>query len=46
MKKASIIKRFVAVLIDGILFAGLFWVFQNPSVQLLSSVYETILISQ
>jgi uncharacterized RDD family membrane protein YckC len=46
MKKASIIKRFLAVLIDGILFAGLFWIFQNPGVQLLSIVYETILISQ
>ena len=46
MKKASIFKRFLAILIDGILFGGLFWVFRNPSVQLLSIVYETILISQ
>jgi uncharacterized RDD family membrane protein YckC len=46
MKKASIFKRFLAILIDGLLFAGLFWVVRNPGVQLLSIVYETILISQ
>jgi len=46
MKKASIFKRFLAVFIDGLLFAGLFWVVQNPSVQLLTIVYETILLSQ
>jgi len=46
MKKASVLKRFSAILIDGVLFAGLFWVVRNPGVQFLSIVYETILISQ
>ena len=46
MKKASLLKRFLAVLIDGLFFGGLFWIFRNPSVQILSIVYETILISQ
>jgi uncharacterized RDD family membrane protein YckC len=46
MKKASIFKRFLAVLIDGLIFGGLFLLFRNPGIQLLSIVYETILISQ
>jgi uncharacterized RDD family membrane protein YckC len=46
MKKASIFKRFLAAFIDGLLFAVLFWAIKNPAVQILSIVYETILISQ
>jgi uncharacterized RDD family membrane protein YckC len=44
MTKAGFFRRFLAVFIDGLIFAGLSYV--NSSLGLLQIVYETILISQ
>lgn len=46
MKKANFIQRFVAVLIDGVLFAAIGLVSRNSYFGLASILYETILISQ
>ncbi len=46
MKKAGFLKRFLAVLIDGLLFGGIGIVLKIGTFGFLDIIYETILISQ